>query len=308
MSAAAAAPSSRDTHRRAVLALVGATLLWSVAGVVTRHLHHADGLQLVFWRSGFAALAVALVLLTRDGAPALLRTVRDGAAPLWTSALLWCVMYTAFMLALSLTTVAQTLVVDSLSPLCAALLGRVLLRQRLPTRTWGAIAVASAGMLWMCWHDVHAARSSRELLGLLVALCVPLAAAGNWVNMRRSAGHGALQAAPMFGAALSALLVALPAGALAVDAHDLAWLAFLGVFQLALPGILAVWAAQRLLPAEVGLLGLLEVVFGTAWAWLGAGERPTSATLGGGALILGALLANEMLGWWRAPLARRRAA
>ena len=93
-----------------------------------------------------------------------------------------------------------------------------------------------------------------------------------------------------------------------VDAHDLAWLAFLGVFQLALPGVLAVWAAQRLLPAEVGLVGLLEVVFGTAWAWWGAGERPTAATLGGGALIIGALLANELLGWWRAPLVRQRSA
>ena len=305
MSAASKPP---HTHRRAVLAMVGATLLWSVAGVITRHLHHADGLQLVFWRSSFAALAVALMLLARQGAPTLLRTIRAGAAPLWVSALLWCVMYTAFMLALSLTSVAQTLVVDSLSPLCAALLGRLLLQQRLPTRTWGAIAAASAGMVWMCWHDVHAAGSARELLGLLVALCVPLAAAGNWVNMRRAAGHGALQAAPMLGAAMSALLVAFPAGDLRVDAHDLAWLAFLGVFQLALPGVLAVWAAQRLLPAEVGLLGLLEVVFGTAWAWWGAGERPTAATLGGGALIIGALLANELLGWWRAPLVRQRSA
>ncbi len=282
--------------------MVGATLLWSVAGVVTRHLHRADGLQLVFWRSGVAAVAVALGLWLRLGGAALHRTVRGGGAPLWISAALWCVMYTAFMLALSLTSVAQTLLADSVSPLCAALLGWLLLAQPVAPRTWGAIALATLGMLWICGQDLHGAAGPHALLGLMIALCVPLAAAGNWVTMRRAAGLGALQAAPMLGAAGSAVLVAvlsaLRGGRLAVDGHDLAWLTFLGAFQLALPGVLAVWAAQRLQPAEVGLLGLLEVVFGIAWAWLGAGEVPSRATLGGGLLVLGALVANEWLGWW----------
>jgi drug/metabolite transporter (DMT)-like permease len=50
------------------------------------------------------------------------------------------------------------------------------------------------------------------------------------------------------------------------------------------------------LPApEISLLGLLEVLFGVAWAWLGAGEAPTAAVLGGGALVLIALAGNELL-------------
>jgi drug/metabolite transporter (DMT)-like permease len=44
------------------------------------------------------------------------------------------------------------------------------------------------------------------------------------------------------------------------------------------------------------LLGLLEVVFGVAWAWLGAGESPSAAVLGGGTLVLLALAGNELLG------------
>jgi len=32
-----------------------------------------------------------------------------------------------------------------------------------------------------------------------------------------------------------------------------------------------------------------------AWAWLGAGEQPGTSTLTGGALVLGALVANEAL-------------
>mgnify|MGYP000553887772 CR=1 FL=1 len=44
---------------------------------------------------------------------------------------------------------------------------------------------------------------------------------------------------------------------------------------------------------EIALLALLEVLFGVAWAWVGAGERPPASVLFGGALVLGALAANE---------------
>ena len=39
------------------------------------------------------------------------------------------------------------------------------------------------------------------------------------------------------------------------------------------------------------------IVVGILLAWLGAGERPAPAVLAGGALVIGALVLNEMLGW-----------
>lgn len=287
-------------HGRAVLGMVGATLLWSTAGVVTRHLHQQDGWLLVFWRSGFAALGVAAWMLWRHGAAATMSQLRRASPMLWVSALCWAVMFTAFMIALTLTSVAQTLVADSLSPLVAALLGWAALRHPLPRRTWIAIAVATAGMFAMVLHDVRfGGETGTQLAGLLVACLVPLAAATNWVSLRHAGAHVPMQPAVFIGAGLSALFAAAWAWLPAVDLHDLFWLAMLGVFQLAVPGLLAVWAAQRLAPAEVGLLGLLETVFGILWAWAGAGERPAAWTLGGGLLILGALAGNEWLGWRR---------
>lgn len=279
--------------------MVGATLLWSVAGVVTRHLHHQNGLDLVFWRSGFAALGVLAWLLWRQGPRGLARDVRYASPLLWLSAVFWAVMFTAFMVALTLTTVAQTLIADSLSPLIAALLGWLILRHALPARTWLAIALAIAGMGWIGWQNLHHAHGSTQLLGMLVALAVPFSAASNWVSLRRAGAAVPMQAAVMFGALFSVLAVVFPAWPVAVDLHDVLWLAFLGVFQLAIPGLLAVWAAQRLAPAEVGLLGLLEVVFGILWAWIGAGEQPAVGTLIGGGLILFALVGNEWWGWRR---------
>lgn len=284
-------------HLRAVLAMVGATLMWSVAGVITRHLHHQNGLDLVFWRSSFAALGVLAWLLWRQGPRGLARDVRHASPLLWLSAGFWGVMFTAFMVALTLTTVAQTLIAESLSPLIAALLGWLVLRHALPARTWLAIVLALTGMGWIVWQNLHHLNGSTQLLGMLVALAVPFSAAANWVSLRRAGAAVPMQATVMLGALFSVLAVAFPAWPVGVDLHDLLWLAFLGVFQLAVPGLLAVWAAQRLAPAEVGLLGLLEIVFGILWAWIGAGEQPSFGTLMGGGLIMFALVGNELLGW-----------
>ena len=52
--------------------------------------------------------------------------------------------------------------------------------------------------------------------------------------------------------------------------------------------------------APFALLGLLEVIFGVAWVWLFANEPPGSSALIGGALVVGALIANEALALRRA--------
>lgn len=92
-------------------------------------------------------------------------------------------------------------------------------------------------------------------------------------------------------------LISLPfAWPLQASLHDIGWLAGLGVFQLAVPCLLAVRVARGLSAPELALLSLLEMVFGIAWAWLGAGERPLPLVLAGGTLVLVTLAVNEAIG------------
>lgn len=288
------------THRRAVALMVLVTLMWSIAGVVTRQLDSARSFELTFWRSLFNALALAVALSVMRGA-ALWQGLRGAPWPLWASGLCWAVMFTAFMVAITLTSVANVLVTMAMGPLVTALFARVFLRHRLPLRTWVAIAVAGAGIAWMFGRE---AAEGLSLTGTLVALVVPLSAATNWTLLQHVA-HGPgdpdealpqdMLPAVLIGAVLSAVLVLPLAWPLQASTHDLGWLALLGVVQLAIPCLLVV-RLSRVLPApEIALLGLLEVLFGVAWAWLGAGERPGSAALQGGVLVLGALLVNEAL-------------
>jgi drug/metabolite transporter (DMT)-like permease len=211
----------------------------------------------------------------------------------------WSVMFTAFMVALTLTTVANVLVTMAIAPLLTALVARVALGHRLPVRTWAAIVAAGLGIAWMYGAQVSGG-DPRHLVGVLVALGVPVGAAVNWTVIQHNArGAGKPQdmlPAVLIGAVLSAAAALPLAMPLTATAHDVGLLALLGVVQLAIPCLIAVSLAQVLSAPEISLLALLEVVFGVAWAWLGANEAPPAAVLGGGVLVLGALVANEAAG------------
>jgi len=278
--------------------MVLAALMWSIAGVVTRQLEAARSFELTFWRSAFNAFALVLLLSWLRGPAPLWRSLRGGGRALWVSGLCWCVMYTAFMVALTLTTVANVLVTMSIAPLLTALLARAVLGHRLAQRTWAAVLMAGAGIAWMYGSEVSGG-GAQHVLGTGVALAVPVAAAVNWTLLQhlkgRTGAGGDMLPAVLLGALLSALLTLPLAVPFAASSRDLSLLALLGVVQLAIPCLMAVAAARVLSAPEISLLGLLEVVFGVAWAWLGAGEAPAPAVLGGGLLVLAALVVNEAL-------------
>lgn len=284
--------------------MVGAALLWSIAGVVTRHLDSVASFEATFWRSFFNALALVVLLGRLRGFTPLMRTLRSGGAILWLSGACWAVMFTAFMLAITMTSVANVLVTMAIAPLLTALLARLALGHRLPTRTWTAIFVAGVGIAWMYAHELGAA-SARNWTGTMVALGVPIAAAVNWTAIQRSGrgGHDLLPAV-LIGAVLSSLVTLWPATPFVASRHDLGLLALLGVGQLAVPCLIAVAAARRLAAPEAALLSLLEIVFGVTWTWLAGAETPSRDVLIGGVLVVGALVANEALAMARtAPVA-----
>ncbi len=284
------------THTKAVALMVLVTLMWSIAGVVTRQLESARSFEVTFWRSFFTVLSLLVILPVFQGR-AVFAKIRHAGSALWLSGVCWSVMFTAFMVALTMTTVANVLVTMAVSPFITALLARVFIGHRIAPRTWLAIAMAGAGIAWMYGAQ---ADLSQHLGGTLVALLVPLASAANWTVVQHSRSHGEnidLVPAVLVGAVISSLAtfpLSLPFSA---TPHDLGLLALLGLVQLAIPCVLSVLCAGVLKAPEVALLALLEVIFGILLAWLGAGEVPGASVLSGGALVITALIVNELIGW-----------
>ena len=317
------------THTQAVAMMVAAAFLWSIAGVVTRQLESAQRFEVTFWRSAFTVLSLLLILpLWRavnrradrgrsQPAPVAQRSLAAGflhrhwglqpeSPAFWISGLCWSVMFTAFMVALSFTSVANVLIILAVGPLLTALLSRVVTGQPMPWRVWITIGVAGAGIAYMYGGQMLAlvggdgVQANQLLVGSLIAFCVPVAAAVNWTVVQRSQNHGArvdLVPSVLLGGVISALLTWPLATPFAATASDIGWLALLGLCQLAIPCLMAVTAARVLKAPEVSLLALLEVVFGILWPWLWANEAPGTAVLTGGSVVLGAMVINELLGW-----------
>jgi drug/metabolite transporter (DMT)-like permease len=283
------------THNRAIFLMVGVTLMWSTAGVVSRYLESARSFEVTFWRALFTAAALLVILPLLRGRR-VFADMRHAGSAFWISGVCWSVMFTAFMLALTLTSVANVLVTMSLGPLFTALLARIFIGHRIALRTWVAIAAAGAGIAIMYGTEV----SGGQMLGTLVALCVPVAGATNWTITQNAHAQGHdvdLVPAVFVGAVISSLATLPVAYPFQATVHDLGLLAYLGVGQLAIPCVLSVMCARVLKAPEISLLALLEVIFGILLAWVGAGEAPSPSVLTGGSLVIGALLVNELLGW-----------
>ncbi len=285
------------THSRAVLLMIAITLMWSIAGVVTRHLESAKSFEVTFWRSFFTLLSLLVILPLFQGR-AVFTKIRHAGPYLWISGVCWSIMFTAFMVAMTMSSVANVLVTMAVGPFITALMAWVFIGHRIPARTWVAIGVAGAGIVWM--HGSQVGAGPGQLAGMLVALLVPLAAAVNWTVVQRSQTQGQsidLVPAVLVGAFISALTTLPLAFPFAATAHDLGLLALLGLVQLAIPCVLSVICARVLKAPEISLLALLEIIFGILLAWAGAGEVPAASVLTGGTLVIGALVANELLGW-----------
>jgi drug/metabolite transporter (DMT)-like permease len=317
------------THAQAVTMMIVAAFLWSIAGVVTRQLESAQRFEVTFWRSAFTVLSLLLILplwraanrradrVMSQPAPVAQRSLVAGflhrhwgllpeSPAFWVSGLCWSVMFTAFMVALSFTSVANVLIIMAVGPLLTALLSRVVTGQPMDWRVWITIGVAGAGMAYMYGGQMLALmggdsmQANDLLIGSLVALCVPAAAAVNWTVVQRSQSHGEridLVPSVLLGAVISSLVTWPLTSPFSATSSDIGWLAMLGLCQLAIPCLLAVTAARVLKAPEVSLLALLEVVFGILWPWLWANEAPGAQVLSGGSVVLGALVINELVGW-----------
>lgn len=282
----------QPSHKQALFLMVIAPAMWSSAGVLSRKLESARGFEVSFWRSFFAAsfVIIALAFQHRSKLGAMLKGL--GKYGLF-SGLMWGSMFSCFMLAITMTTVANALIVESLSPLLTAIFAWIFLKEKIPGRTWLAILVAVVGMVWM-FIDGFSKLDGRGLIGVILATCVPLAASSNVIILKKGGQDVDLIPAVFVGGLISACLMLPMALPLSASVHDLIILATLGVFQLGVPCMLMVHAAKGLSAPELSLLSLLEVLLGPLWVWMAVGEVPAQATLVGGAIVLTALIFNEV--------------
>ena len=282
-------PDGAHDPRRGRLLVAAAAAFWSLGGLMARTVD-TDPWTTVFWRGLFCAAFLLAVTAAREGraTPSVFAGMGGTGVGM---AVCFAIASTCFIMALGRTSVANVLIIQSLSPFMAGLLGWVWMGERVAGRTWLAMSVALLGSAIMVSRYFYSATGS--LAGDLLAFVVALAFATATVLLRRRRQVQMLPAAAL-AAALTAVVAAGPATPGAADAGDLARLAFFGAGQLGLGMILFTAGARRIPVAEASLIAVLESVLGPLWVWLALGENPGAPSLVGGAVVLAALAGHTV--------------
>lgn len=278
-----------STRLAGFLCALAAPLCWSVGGLVFRSVE-AGPFEAIVWRSLGHVLVFPVFLILRSGLGAFTELQRARGTALVVAV---CITgtFVLHVLAMMSTTVANVLIVQSTSPLLVAVLGWLVLGERVSAHGWLALALAFAGLAIV----IGGAIGGGSFIGNAMALGVASCSACMVILTRRARAMN-MQPVTIASAAL-AVLIALPFGApLAIPPGDIALLLSLGIIQMTL-GLSFFLYSLRLMPAaQVTLIALLEPVLGPVWVWLFKGEEPAASTIVGGTIVLGALALNIVFG------------
>ncbi len=266
-----------------IVLVTGGVVLWSTAGLFVRLLE-LDNATIQAWRSLFGALSLLAIVLLQHGlrTPQVFRSIGwAGVAAVPVSAIS---MFT-YVIALKLTTVANVMIVYATVPFIAAAVAFVWNGERSTRRTIVASAVALLGIGVMAGSATRVGDLAGGALSLLMTLTFAIL-----LVMARPYPSLSMAAINALGAGLCALLFWPLMPGVGVTARELAILAAFGTATMGFAYLLFLSGGRRIPSGEAGLIGLLEVVLGPLWVWIGFGEVPDRAAILGGGLVLGAVI------------------
>jgi drug/metabolite transporter (DMT)-like permease len=282
------------TYARGAALVALAGLLWSFMGLTIRQIHTAGIWEILFWRSAGMVPVLLVLVAWRSGTGPLASIRRTGVAGV-IGGLGLVFAFAGSIVAFQTTTVANAAFLFAASPFFAALLGWMLLGEKVRRATWIAIAVAACGMFVM----VRDGLAGGAWVGNLAAVLSAFGFAAFTITLRWGRLEDmtpAVALGAIFAMVVAAVLVALQGGTLLSPPADIFWALFMGAVIVA-GGMVLYTLGSRVVPAaELTLLSMVEVLLGPVWVWWLLGETASPATLAGGAILLAAIAGNALSG------------
>ena len=276
----------RRERRLGIILVIAAAIAWSTAPFFTRLLSY-DSWTILFWRGVFASGLISIFLMATEGRAGLRDLVameRSG----WLVASLSTLAMVAFIPALQMTSVANVAVIVAAQPFIAAGLAWLWFREAARWRTLLASLVAVVGVA----VTVSQSSASSDLRGIALAFVMVFSFSLMTVAVRRHKQKSMVAAAAMSN--LLGSLVSLPFahGIASVTVHDIGVLAMFGGLQVAMGLTLFVLGSRFLPSGEASLIATLETPLMVFWIWVAFAEVPATHALLGGALVIGAVVAD----------------
>jgi drug/metabolite transporter (DMT)-like permease len=281
--------SEAHHQRRTGIALVvAAAIAWSTAPFFTRLLYF-DSWTILFWRGLFGGGFIAAFLIFTQGWAGL-RELTGMRANGWLVACLSTLAMVTFIPALQLTSVANVAIIIAAQPFAAAALAWIWLRETARLRTLLASLAALGGVAII----VSGAAGGADFKGIGLACLMMIALAVMTVAIRRHKETSMVAAAAVSNFLGSLVSIPFAQNIASVALADIALLALFGLLQVGL-GLTFFALGSRLLPSgQASLIATLETPLMPFWVWLAFQEVPALRALVGGALVMGAVVADIM--------------
>ena len=288
-----------DNHKRGILFVFLAGVLWSTVGLGIRLIEDASVWQILFYRSISMSLFLYAVIRLRSGESPFTQIRRTGF-PAVIAGLSLVAAYSGGIYAIQNTSVANAMLLFATAPFMAAVLGLIMLREPVRMVTWIAIAVALGGIAIM----VSDKSGGIGLSGSLAALVSALGFAIFTVALRW--GRTAEMLPSIFLSGIFAIVITFSICqfleiSVSMNLFNSSVAMSMGVFQVGAGLILYTLGSRSLPAAELTLLSLAEVLLGPVWVWLFLDETASMNTLIGGAVLLAAIVGNALSGKRRKP-------
>lgn len=277
-------PSSTSERLAGPLLVVAAALLWSTGGLFAKAPVFGSwplesrGMLLAFWRALFAGLVLLPFARGVRWRPAL---VPMSAA--------FVAMNVTYLTAMTVTTAANAIWLQSTAPVWVTLFGCLWLGERVSRQDLMLVATGAAGVAVILFFEAR----GQSAVGVAYGLASGITYAGVVLSLRWLRGENAAWLVALNHlVAAGVLLPFVVARGVWPSAAQLPVLAAFGVVQMGVPYVLFARGLRRVTGAEAACIGLLEPVLLPLWVYLGWGEEPQPWTLAGATLILLGMLAR----------------
>ncbi|MGO1120843.1 DMT family transporter [Rhodovibrionaceae bacterium A322] len=285
---------SLPTHAKGLLLTSLGVLLISPDSLLIR-LIDTDEWTLLMWRGTGQGIMLFLIYRVWVGRDWLKQALSLGRA-LLIGSLFFAGTNIGFIISLTHTSVANTLAIVAATPMFAALLSWIMLREKTGLRTWLAIFGAAAGIgviISASIRDGSFSLGGGAIYGDIAALVTAFLLAASFVGLRIYKDHNMMPCI-ILGAFIAGAVGGTVTATPLLPASSLIWV---GLLTLTLPfATLLITLGPRYLPAsEVSLLMLLETVLGPLLVWLFLAEQPPAETLLGGFIILAVLTLHSLV-------------
>ena len=271
-----------------------AGICWSTSGLIYRVIEEASPWQVLFYRS-LALFLMLTIWLGVNYHKNFSRIFSNSIGLSLTGGVFLGVAFTTYILSLEYTSVPNAMFILAAAPFVTALLGMIILGEKITVITWLCMIVSAIGLGVMVWEEFSLGKG----LGEFFALCAALGFSCMTITLRANHTNDLLPT--IFLASITATIFAfimmiIRSDVFILQTMDWIYSSGMGIFQIGLGFLLFTSGARHLKAVELTLLSLTEIIAGPLLVWVFLDESPTKTALSGGALILGAIVVLALMG------------